>query len=323
MKTKIYFVAGAFILSLAAGAISATYYVNDTSTAGDVYCTNPGHNANDGLTPATPISGLNGLMAKHSLQPGDLIYIDTGTYDENVVIGTNVAGSADNPIVFQGSTSTQPWGDGTTFTEAGTIMEVRGKHLVFRDIRTMGGSWGVSLLGASYCQFENIYAVSNRDLSIRLSESANSNQFRRCVLWCQNYSAFNAGGGSMGNYLEHCISYSANASAFAAQSGVVSNIVGCIALGKQGIAGASSTPDGGTRNIFFNTERVHGDYETLADLQRINTNWYGNAVGDPMFVNAEGMDFHLLSASGFISNGVWVTNAAVGYSPAIDFGPRE
>ena len=27
--------------------------------------------------------------------------------------------------------------------------------------------------------------------------------------------------------------------------------------------------------------------------------------------------------AGFVSNGVWVTNAAVGYSPATDFGPRE
>jgi len=46
-------------------------------------------------------------------------------------------------------------------------------------------------------------------------------------------------------------------------------------------------------------------------------------VADPMFVDAAGLDFHLLSAAGFVSNGVWVTNPAVGYSPGIDFGPRE
>jgi hypothetical protein len=68
---------------------------------------------------------------------------------------------------------------------------------------------------------------------------------------------------------------------------------------------------------------VHGTYDTLAELQRINTNWYGNMVADPMFVDAAGLDFHLLSAAGFVSNGVWVTNPAVGYSPGIDFGPRE
>jgi len=68
---------------------------------------------------------------------------------------------------------------------------------------------------------------------------------------------------------------------------------------------------------------THGTYETLAELQRINTNWHHNTVADPKFANAEGMDFHLLSAAGFVSNGVWVTNPAVGYSPAIDFGARE
>jgi hypothetical protein len=61
----------------------------------------------------------------------------------------------------------------------------------------------------------------------------------------------------------------------------------------------------------------------LSDYARVNTNFVGNTVADPMFVNAAAFDFHLLSAAGFVSNGVWVTNPAVGYSPAIDFGARE
>ncbi|MDY0146169.1 MAG: hypothetical protein RBS84_09320 [Kiritimatiellia bacterium] len=45
-------------------------------------------------------------------------------------------------------------------------------------------------------------------------------------------------------------------------------------------------------------------------------------MADPLFANTANLDFHLLSPAGYVSNGVWVTNAAVGYSPAIDFGTR-
>jgi len=75
--------------------------------------------------------------------------------------------------------------------------------------------------------------------------------------------------------------------------------------------------------LLFPTGPTIDEQETLAELQRINTNWHHNAVADPKFVNAAGFDFHLLSGAGFVSNGVWVTNAAVGYSPGIDFGARE
>ena len=33
-----------------------TFYVNDSSTTNDVYCTAVGSDANDGLTPATPMA---------------------------------------------------------------------------------------------------------------------------------------------------------------------------------------------------------------------------------------------------------------------------
>jgi hypothetical protein len=55
----------------------------------------------------------------------------------------------------------------------------------------------------------------------------------------------------------------------------------------------------------------------------VDTNLLHSTVADPKFANAAAFDFHLLSAAGYVSNGVWVTNAAVGYSPGIDFGARE
>ena len=59
------------------------------------------------------------------------------------------------------------------------------------------------------------------------------------------------------------------------------------------------------QNCIFSYTTVFGtDHETLEDVQRVYTNWVGNTVvADPEFVNAEGFDFHLLSAAGFVSKG--------------------
>lgn len=323
MKTKIWSLGLAGLLAYATGTVATTYYINDTSLVGDVYCTQLGNDANDGRTPSTPKLTLGNLLASTNLLPGDVVYIDTGVYPDGVIFSSAVNGNSANPILFQGASSTTPKGSGTVFASSGINFEINGNYLHFKDICLSGGSYGMKLVGSSYGQYERIYAISNSAISIRLEGASNSNAFRRCVLWSLTLSALNSIQPAMGNYMEHSISYSRDASSFVAASGVFTNIVSCISIAPVGIANETYTPDGGTRNIFFNSERVHGTYDTLAELQRINTNWYGNMVADPKFVNAEGLDFHLLSAAGFVSNGVWVTNAAVGFSPAIDFGPRE
>ena len=42
------------------GSAGTSYYVNGPSTAGDVFCTAPGNNADNGLSPATPVASLSG-----------------------------------------------------------------------------------------------------------------------------------------------------------------------------------------------------------------------------------------------------------------------
>jgi autotransporter-associated beta strand protein/parallel beta-helix repeat protein len=70
-------------------------YVNDGSSANDVYTMAPGNDANDGLTPSTPKATVQALLASYSLGPHDLVVIDTGTYGGNTVtIDKNHAGAA-------------------------------------------------------------------------------------------------------------------------------------------------------------------------------------------------------------------------------------
>ena len=89
----------------------ASYYVNDASTVGDVFCTAPGNNANDGKTPAAPVASLTGLLSLYAFHPGDTIYIDTGAYNlvKNVTLGPAFSGIR---IVGAGDRQVTPSVDG-------------------------------------------------------------------------------------------------------------------------------------------------------------------------------------------------------------------
>ena len=58
-----------------------TYYINDGSKTGDVYTTAVGSDANSGKTPDAPMASLASLLSFYHLQPGDTVYIDSGTYN--------------------------------------------------------------------------------------------------------------------------------------------------------------------------------------------------------------------------------------------------
>ena len=79
-----------------------TYYVNDASTAGDVFTTAAGNNANDGKSPATPMASLAALLAAYDLDAGDTIHVDTGTY---ALAGNIVLTAQDSGVTITGPDS--------------------------------------------------------------------------------------------------------------------------------------------------------------------------------------------------------------------------
>ncbi|MGA2621198.1 MAG: right-handed parallel beta-helix repeat-containing protein [Thermoguttaceae bacterium] len=84
---------------------STPYYVNDGSTANDAWCTAPGNDANDGLSPATPKASVQAILNAYQLLPGDVVWIDTGTYKltKNIVVGTADGGDAGGRVQFLAS----------------------------------------------------------------------------------------------------------------------------------------------------------------------------------------------------------------------------
>ena len=322
MKSRIWMAGMGVCLALVGAwpASATTYYVNDNSPTNDVYTSGLGNDVNPGTNSALPKLTLASVLT-NAMAPGDIVYIDTGTYTNSVVIGTNVNGAAGNRILFQGSTSVV---GRTIFTNSsGNLLTIRGSNLHFRSIQTVGGIRGFSIEGSAFGLYEGVLASGASANPFYVSNSR-SNVFRRCVAATPAVAAgFNFVSGA-GNYLENCVAYLPQGEGMAAPAGTLSNMVGNVFVGRWAGDFGLGTADAGTRNVFSGTESAHYSLGTLADLQRQNTNWYGNAAADPKFVNADALDFHLLSAAGNATNGGgWATNAAAGYSPAIDFGARS
>ncbi|MEO1525824.1 MAG: right-handed parallel beta-helix repeat-containing protein [Planctomycetota bacterium] len=84
----------------------ADYFVNDSSSVGDVYTTALGSNAGSGKSPASPMASLPALLAAYDLGPGDRVFVDGGTYTifKNLVIdaedsGVTIIGAQPTPAV--------------------------------------------------------------------------------------------------------------------------------------------------------------------------------------------------------------------------------
>ena len=89
-----------FIFSLTllinANIHATNYYVNDTSTIGDIYTTSTGKDINEGRLPSSPKLSL--LAAYKIALAGDVIYVDTGNYPQDDTIDSTIV---NNPKKIQ------------------------------------------------------------------------------------------------------------------------------------------------------------------------------------------------------------------------------
>ncbi|MFC1984260.1 choice-of-anchor D domain-containing protein [Chloroflexota bacterium] len=135
-----------------------TYYVNDGSTAGDVYCTAVGNDANDGMSPTTPKLTIQAIIDTYDLEAGDIVYVDAGTYVENIVIG-----AADSGLTIQGAGAELSIIDGNNSGPCLNISNVTSGTVTGLTIQSGNGEdhsgalWG----GGIYCSDSNITISDN------------------------------------------------------------------------------------------------------------------------------------------------------------------
>lgn len=162
---------------------ASSYYVDDPSTGNEQYVTAQGNNRNTGTTAADPKASVLATFASYRLQPGDTLYVDTGTYVNvrNVVISglLNLGGN-------QGFTLTGPSDAGKTATldrgntNAGTIVldVYNANFMQVRNLTLTGARTGLWLRNAStHFTGSGLTLTSDVDYGLRQDADSDTAQF--------------------------------------------------------------------------------------------------------------------------------------------------
>lgn len=249
MKSRIWMAGVGVCLAMGmAGAVSgAEYYINDTYVPGeDIYTSATGNDGNPG-TAALPKATVGNVIGTCNLQPGDVVYIDTGTYGSGAVISNTVVGTAVSGIRFQGSTNAAA--GGTVFSGSGVNLKVQGSYLELQDVRVVGGTEGIQLDGAKNCTIRRILALDNTLYAYNLATTAHSNLFEYCLSKGVAFAIRTAGATPRDNAIAFC-TFQTEGTAFSIASQCITSMVHTILSGQQAFTGMSSIPLNGRRNIF-------------------------------------------------------------------------
>ncbi|MDD4737285.1 MAG: hypothetical protein PHP44_14405, partial [Kiritimatiellae bacterium] len=328
MKTEQRSILAILILLLARGPAlyAADYFVNDTSTNGDVYCTAIGNDAHAGTNAAAPKLTIANLLAQVDLEPGDVVYVDTGSYSNfTASITTNSSGASGNPVSFIGSTNTAT---GTRlyppYGSTGLTLRDGVQWLVFEHLSIVGGGTGLRI--DSGCDNLVFRALVVRDttgspsVGYRAGISINNVGavlFEQCGLIGNQYGLYVQSGFAAAIVFKNGVIYN-NGSAGVSNPGGM-NFRNTVFGG--GVLFSGTGPSGsGEYNVFWNA--VFGDstaYGTLSEFEAA-VGWSNNVYANPQFADPGNADFHPKSVVGRYEpgSGLWTTDAV--HSVLIDLG---
>jgi parallel beta-helix repeat protein len=335
-----------FILGTDPTVPNRFYYVNDGSTNNDEWCTAPGNDSNDGLTPATPKASVQAIVDGYTLTPGDVVLIDTGTYNlaSNIRVTGTDSGSSDAPVTFMAS----PYGvtlnrgntgdgnyvwdlNGANYVTLTTATGTRHPELAQSWMKSSQGYNGICLQNATACRVSRCEAVSNFYSGVFIGSCAAvtvENSVSRGCMDPNGGDGIRVEGGS-GITVRNCTIYGNTrvGMSFANSSGytAINNVV-C----QDGAANPvfwfynSSPSQSDYNNCWATGGAVIGhvyygaDYATLADWKAFTGVETHSLSRDPLFVGATNGDFHLQSTAGSYHGGSWLGDLA--NSPCVDAG---
>ena len=318
------------VYSLAGTGFCATWYVNDEDTTLDVYCSAAGNDANDGKSPATPKLSIGTVGTSEEFMPGDTLYIDTGTYNLGSVYEVfSRSGTSDRRISIQGSPK------GTRLVRQGNpVVSITGSYLDFCNLRIEGTSAynGLILSGCAMSTFNDVDVLTTSPRGITFEGASSSNRFIHGVIaGFSQMGVFQFSARATGNeFFSMTLCGQGTGFNLVSESGLA-RVENSIVKTSASVF-SSELPNGEMiGNVLFSASVApkHG-MATIADLEVARSEIWGNAYGEPLFVDGARGDYHLQSpygywktetnANGYVSGGAWVTNAAMGMSPGVDFG---
>lgn len=325
--------------------VAGHYYVNDNATTLDAFCTSTGQVGNSGLSPGAPKNTVQGILSGYNLEPGDLVYIDTGNYTlaNNIAVTNQDGGSPGAPVTFIAS----PYG--VTFNRnnpSGTNnfgFQLAADYVTLRT----GDSSNQPSAPQRYLQVSNAYAgvhASGKFIRIeRVDARANyfygiylggqQNTARNCLARNTTFASSASGivVDGLNATVENCTVFEngkygirALADCILRNNIVIANGVGDFAL-YESITNAAPNSN---YNDLIATNNAYIGYSsgtraTLADWTAITGQDEQSLSLDPLFVSTNSGDFHLRSSAPtgtyIAASGVW-SNFPGQDSPGIDAG---
>ena len=157
-----------FLMVQSISCYATDYYVNDANLLGDIYCSGPGNNSNDGSS-VTPFATLTHVINSVGLTPGDRVYVDAGVYYQTDI--TLVINVSNIQIIGAGAGSTtfdNSGGGGTQefFMEIvapATNVLLQGFTLTGYDYEPGSKGKAITVSGATGVTLDGIHTVSNRE----------------------------------------------------------------------------------------------------------------------------------------------------------------
>lgn len=296
-------------LGLVTEAAGIAYYVNDSSTTNDVYCTNVGNSTNSGTNVASPKATIQQVIDSTNLVGGDVVYVDTGSYVGSFTLTAADQGSPGNYLSLVGSTN------GTELSNPGgrillsSASYIRLSQLTFRDgTEAIYGKLGNSL----------VERVTFRSLTAGAAPGGGGSHqtvFDRCVFY-QNTYGLQVASDTYGIFARNCVFWG-NTYAVEPGSFTASSLNNSIVVGGTLFSGSSGYWPG-DYNVFWNCSLKPGQYSTIQELQAAANDFLHSTYADPLLADPGNLDFHLRSVTGTYSNGTWLTYT--NHSPCIDFG---
>lgn len=167
------------------------WYLNDGSLTGDSYCSAVGNDANDGLSPATPKLTLGAVLPL--MTPGDILYIDSGTFTPGAQVTINETG-----ILLAGVDSSG------SIIDMGGVNEVQIQtvdSVTFRNLQIKSPTIGIDVSNADSFTADNVRITNAATNGMLLNTGSNNATIRSCYIYNAATHGINVNNGSRNNLL--------------------------------------------------------------------------------------------------------------------------
>ena len=342
MKRAAYVLAAFWVVLTAADA--ANYYVNDTNSAGDVYCSALGNDSNSGLSNSAPKATIQRIVDLYDLGGGDTIYVDTGIYyptnvgkeSPGVDLQAWDGGSVGSYMTIQGSTNEAA--GGSLFIRGSSVYPAfhswSSGWIALKNLRITDGQFGFNARMVSNLVFENCFIYNNYGDGALIRECGDV-FFRRCRLYHNSGSGLTLWGGVTRIFMDQCtvwsnhyddsggplaeIYYDDGADLLSLSNTIIlARGTGHVCMHMDWTSFLPYTADYNNlcaiENAYVGGYGISGAFQTLASWQAASGQDSNSIGGYPELT----YDGHLKSRAGTWSNGTWVVYAT--NSPCIDRG---